>query len=100
MNDSYKFMRLEAAHRLLPPNNDWKVVWGCQEFDAVLGADLVKNTANFSTKRLGESFMAHDPDGNGPYHFVVMELTKHTGETVQVANCELTAGVWASALRD
>jgi len=98
--NSYKSMRLETAQRPLPPNDDWRIVWGCQEYDAVLDAEITKNRANFSTKRVGESFMVPDPQGNGPYHFVVEELTKRTGETVQVANCELTPGVWASAIRD
>lgn len=91
---------MKRAARPKPPHDDWKIIWGCSEFEGIKGVEIVRNVANFSTNATGYQFTIPDPDNRGFYTFNVYDLKKKTGETIQVALCEVSPGVYATALRD
>jgi len=90
----------KRAARPKPPHDDWQIIWGGLEFEGIRGVEIVRNVANFSTKSTGYQFTIPDPDNRGFYTFSIYDLKKKTGETVQVALCELSPGVYATGLRD
>ncbi|WP_299723920.1 hypothetical protein [uncultured Tateyamaria sp.] len=100
MTDKSKIFLLSSAVRAAPPNDDWKIIWGCQEFDGNPGFYVEKSVANFSMKNLRTMFFATAPKGSHRYRFDVYELTNDAGQVIKAASCEVSNGVWASAIWD
>ena len=89
---------MKAALPAEPPNDDWMIIWGCNEFDGIEGFYIENNTANFTSKRTGETFVANDTRGNS-YTFHVERLRNKAGQEVDAACCEVSPGVYASGVR-
>ena len=100
MTEKPKHDYLPSAFRAASPNDSWKIIWGCQEFDGNDGFYIENHAANFTMKSMGVRFFERAPNGSGPYGFDVYELTNDAGKVVRAGVCELSNGVWASAIWD
>lgn len=96
--DKSKTYLMKAAVRADPPNDDWLIIWGCDEFDGIEGFYIENNHANFSYKETGEMFSTLDPRGNS-YTLHVYRLRNKAGKEVDAAICEVSPGVYASGVR-
>ena len=83
-----------------PPLDDWRILWGGREFEGIEGVAIINNVANFKLTETGHAFTTPDPIWGQVKTFDVYDLTKSTGEVIQVALCEVSAGVYATAVRD
>lgn len=96
--DKSRTYLMKSAKRADPPNDDWLIIWGCNEFDGIEDFFIENNVANFSSQRTGEMFSTRDPRGN-LYTLSVYRLTNDAGKEVDAAICEVSPGVYASGVR-